>query len=824
MGANKESPESQKLPDSQAADQAKGATHSAKPAAKSTPRSKRANQASSGAATSSRKSATGSGKHSDKAAPQSKRTNQASSGAVEPATSSKTGGSQVSSGSGSQLPKNSTGPQQGAVSGAQGLEAKADGPHGSDGANKQGEGDSQAGNPEAGAGGTGPGGSGPDASGAKDSRSAQLGADLKAGAIRGATDAGVDKAMGGDPNSAKNRYTKAAAAGAAQGAMAGGAHGAAVGAAKGAGQEAIGDTASKVKKGTGLDSADDKKSKNKSSDSDTSGKDSSSDKAGESKLGAGGTSFERGHGEDEHSSKISTTKKAVGAAGVASAAPPAGTVIFLLALMAWLKAMFFKALAVAASFWHALWMGLKAIGSAVWGAITAPFTAAAGFFASVGSAVFGAGSVMATAAAGMTVAVMVTVFSFGGVAGGIAGIIASSHASFSDSIGDVGGRCVVSAGGGGDSSMPVDANTEKQAQIVYSVLSTWGMSDTNIAGILGNWSQESGIDPTSVQNFPVGTYEMTEAKKQAAKTSSNGIGLGQWTSARNTLLRDWAQSKNVDWWTLGAQLAFMREGDNPSDAAVFKDMIANELSSPAAAATHFHDKWERSADTGDMVAKRGKNAEAWYGKMSGWTVDESAADDMTDGLLDGSEDIVNGIFSPNSCNSGGGAGNVSLKDGGLSEEEAQAVMDLYNNGDGAEVLNKAFGGGGPASCGRGSLSGSRTANCTAFSWYFVHKYADWNNGYASNNGIDTAGVMAKLSGKKVTDTPTPYSVGSGPGSGAAGHTFVVLGVEGNKVIIGEAGYCAFEGRVTVKTADELKSAGWEFVDMSDQIKGGDVKV
>src|SRR5690606_39225851 len=122
--------------------------------------------------------------------------------------------------------------------------------------------------------------------------------------------------------------------------------------------------------------------------------------------------------------------------------------------------------------------------------------------------------------------------------------------------------CTVGDGGsgGGGEAGPVDATVEEQARLVYSVFKEWGMPDEDIAGILGNWDAESGIDPTSVQNFPVRTYMMTSEKQSAAQNTDNGIGLGQWTFGRNSMLRDYAADKGLDWWTLEAQLAFMAEG------------------------------------------------------------------------------------------------------------------------------------------------------------------------------------------------------------------------------------------------------------------------
>ncbi|MGH4001220.1 MAG: phage tail tip lysozyme, partial [Pseudonocardiaceae bacterium] len=43
--------------------------------------------------------------------------------------------------------------------------------------------------------------------------------------------------------------------------------------------------------------------------------------------------------------------------------------------------------------------------------------------------------------------------------------------------------------------------TLANAKSVYGVFRRWGMPEENIAGILGNWSQESGIDPTAVEGI-----------------------------------------------------------------------------------------------------------------------------------------------------------------------------------------------------------------------------------------------------------------------------------------------------------------------------------
>lgn len=168
---------------------------------------------------------------------------------------------------------------------------------------------------------------------------------------------------------------------------------------------------------------------------------------------------------------------------------------------------------------------------------------------------------------------------------------------------------------------------------------------------------------------------------------------------------------------------------------------------------------------------------------------------------------------------GGGGGSVGLEDGGVDLKAAERLMELYNE-EADEVLGEAFAdGGGPAKC-----NGSYVQNCTSFSWYFAHKYAQWDKGYASNNGKDTARVMAQLLDTKTSDTPTPYSVFSHGNSSAAGHTGIVLGVDGDRILIGEAAYCAFPGRARWVEASEWKNTGWSFTDLSDRIEGGEVKV
>ncbi|MEU6263737.1 phage tail tip lysozyme [Saccharopolyspora shandongensis] len=603
------------------------------------------------------------------------------------------------------------------------------------------------------------------------------------------------KGVEGDGGSNTRRYTGKVVAGGVNGGMQGGLHGAAVGAAKKVGVEAAKDAVKGASKVTGG-----------SPDAEPADK----------RLGAGGTSYERA-GKKDAEGMSSKVAQGLAAGGFAAATPPATAVVMTMALFNWLKSMFFAFLAMAANMGNLLWTLFINVLKAVGNFVAAPFMAFGGFVANTVGAVFGIAVTTTvapvTAAASGVVAAVTAVAMLGSVVTGVL-----NHTALTDGrIGSSWANCVVNArGGGGGAQVP--ANTEANAKTVYSVLSNWGMPDENIAGILGNWSQESGIDPTSVESVYDEPYRIGP-RKQAAwdggfthipGQSHGGIGLGQWSNGRTPMLLDYAKSKSVDWYTIEAQLAFMVEGDNPGDVQVFKDMIKTSLSSPGAAAVHFHEKWERSADGAQGLAERRADADMWYAKMSGWTVDGSVAG----GVENIAGDIIDSIGTGTStifdnCKQEGVGGSVSLKDDGMTQEEAQALIDLFNK-EGDKFLDERYGeNGGPGSCGS-----NHAMNCVSFSTYFVNKYTTYQS-YPMGNGIRTAYTIAEEMGKQVSSTPTPYSVGSGPGTGPEGHTLVVLGVHGDKLIVGEAGYCAFMGRVRVASASEMAAEGWKFVDMSD---------
>jgi hypothetical protein len=537
------------------------------------------------------------------------------------------------------------------------------------------------------------------------------------------------------------------------------------------------------------------------------------------RKGAGGTSA--GREPDANDGAVAKAGGGdlgkVAAAGAAvPAASAAGQLMFAMMLLNWMKSMFFSALALAANLVNMVIGAALVVGKAIVGGAMAAGGAVSSF---VGGAISAATGAVATAAAG---ALVVSAGVVSVVAGGIGNDVAQRDGGLFDcSIEVVAAVDSVDSGPSGDTS----ATTLTNAKLVYGVLSAWGMPDENIAGILGNWDAESGVDPTSVETVSGEPYSLGPKKKDAEAKGFDvdkvdpayasrfpgvdllGIGLGQWSNGRNTQLRDYAKSNgNSSWATLEIQLGFMISKD--SGAPVIKHMISIPTGSASEAAVYFHHEWERSADT--SMAKRETAANKWFARMGGWEKNQSLADSILaqSGSTVEAANTNRVSDAKANCRTDTRTRNAGLKEGGLTLEEAEALMETYKS-EGDAVLAEAFGAGGPGDCGHGKAD-----NCVGFSNYFMYKFTS-SKQYASGNGIDTAASVAKLTGRKTSGTPTAYSVFSQPTGQPEGHTGVILGIQGDQAIIGEAscGTNHAGTRAYMRPLSDME--GWVFTDVHD---------
>lgn len=584
------------------------------------------------------------------------------------------------------------------------------------------------------------------------------------------------------------RYASAAAKGATQGAMKGGAHGAAVGAAVGTGMEL--------------------------------GKDAKKD------LTAG------------ESSKIGRVSAMSSAASVAPAAGALGSIIFF---VKWLKQLALQMAAFAANLGNLIWSLIVAGAKWVAGVVAAPFLAVGGFVANTFAAVTGGVasvgvSITSTVVSAVTtVAIVVGVIASGG--GGGNPVMREGFLPNTGSM--VCGPVPAFLNDGEESDSPPSVKMEESAKKVFSILKHWGTPNENIAGVLGNWSHESGIDSTSVETILDEPYSVGP-RKQAAwdaawdidavdpaygakfpRINEMGVGLGQWTNGRNTLLMDYADSKSRPWHAIETQLAFMIEGDNPSDVSEMKEMIAESKGTPGEAAMWFMHQWEGISNSSEGA--RQAAADQWFGLISGWEIDQElvgSVDEIVGDVLGEGGEAISHLAGGGACeNSTGFAG--GLTEGGMTEEEAASMMALYIE-EGDAYLDDYFGvGAGPGTCQRGEYAGRHGVNCVSFSWYFLTKYTSYDGGYARGHGIETANSMSSVTGIETTDVPTPYSIFSTTAGVPEGHTGVVLRVEEDRFMIGEAGYCRTPGDVRWIQMSDLDSQPYTFLPL-ESIIGDDL--
>ena len=322
------------------------------------------------------------------------------------------------------------------------------------------------------------------------------------------------------------------------------------------------------------------------------------------------------------------------AAGVA--VPAAAQAAALTAFLNWLKMLLLSIMAA-----------VQSLSSVAIGAVIAAAKTVVGFFTGAGAAVASAlGGAVSAATATVATAVATAVGAAAVITGGVVVLRDGNTTGRHDGLLESCTVAVDNAAKAADGAVgDVSAKTEENAKTVYSVLSAWGMSDENIAGVLGNWSHESGIDPTGVETifdekFTIGPRKQ-DAEAKGFKIAQvdpaysarfpaidlMGIGLGQWTNGRNALLTEYAQSIGKPWSTLETQLGFMISKDDPTRVAQVKALIDNsEGGSVSASTSYFLTKWEGIND--GTLGSRESAAGTWFAKMGGWEKNKSLADSI----------------------------------------------------------------------------------------------------------------------------------------------------------------------------------------------------
>lgn len=153
--------------------------------------------------------------------------------------------------------------------------------------------------------------------------------------------------------------------------------------------------------------------------------------------------------------------------------------------------------------------------------------------------------------------------------------------------------CAVSGGSGGGALIGND-NAEK----ILRFLVGKGLTLIQAAGIIGNWYEESGLNPQSVQPFPTTTDDPNYRPVDGV-----GFGLAQWTYyTRQDKMYAFHQETGRSMIDLSFQLDwFWKEFTEDYAGGV---VTLKEKTTIADAAVDFHSSYEGSRDTADMIQER----------------------------------------------------------------------------------------------------------------------------------------------------------------------------------------------------------------------------
>ena len=300
---------------------------------------------------------------------------------------------------------------------------------------------------------------------------------------------------------------------------------------------------------------------------------------------------------------------------------------------------------VAASAGSGLWHGATSFVAGIPGAVA---NGVGGFFAGAGSWVsstFGVSSAAGTAAA----ATAAGLGAVGAVGGGLAMI--NNQGQYDVAVTDC-GTVISKAADAKAEAVNTEAITLDNAKKVWSVFKAYGLSNEQIAGILGNWSVESGIDPSGFEGIYSEHFQPTGPKHTDAYNNMNawteslfsqyaaqglginhaaykgsdgnyypGLGLGQWTGGNGEKLIAASKSVNKNWYDLDFQLAYALATPSPTGIQDYWNKYKKESGSASAMAMSFTHDWEGNA--GMAYGQRQAAAEHWLSQMASWQEDSA---------------------------------------------------------------------------------------------------------------------------------------------------------------------------------------------------------
>ena len=179
-----------------------------------------------------------------------------------------------------------------------------------------------------------------------------------------------------------------------------------------------------------------------------------------------------------------------------------------------------------------------------------------------------------------------------------------------------------------------------------------------MAGVLGNFSTESGIDPTTIEGIYDENYNINGPKHQDAMSNFDayvrgplsekysgftgsggpvknpggytsdadgkmypGLGMGQYTGGGAKVFLDAADSAGAPWYTIDFQLAYTLAKGAPASGSGFWEKYKQQTGDAAAMARYFSQYWEGNTSNG--WEERQSSATSWYEQLGSWSADST---------------------------------------------------------------------------------------------------------------------------------------------------------------------------------------------------------
>lgn len=169
-------------------------------------------------------------------------------------------------------------------------------------------------------------------------------------------------------------------------------------------------------------------------------------------------------------------------------------------------------------------------------------------------------------------------------------------------------------------------------QIAMEIKKKFPTTPQGLAGMLGNFEQESRNMPTAIErpNDPL-----------------SGHGIAQWTAGRTTNLMNFAKSKGKDWSDLGLQIEFLIHELETTEKAAQAALKASTVEEGTA---QWQKLFERAGDP--MMGNRLNYANQWYAKLS--SNDPIAQVTLSNGATAGQQDEMEACIGETAISSADG--------------------------------------------------------------------------------------------------------------------------------------------------------------------------